>query len=91
MGAGLTSSLVEERRGEERRHADGHADICPYMDMLMDMLMDDGPVPQYMPIYGHADGHADICPYMDMLLMDDVPIFSRAHVGPASPASPLVS
>ena len=53
MGAGLTSSLVEERRGEERRHADGHADICPYMetyahslveerrggDMLMDMLI----------------------------------------------------
>ena len=50
-------------------HADGHADICPYMDMLlmMDMLMDmlmmcaDGHADdvRHMPIYGHADGHAD--------------------------------
>ena len=56
MGAGLTSSLVEERRGEERRHADGHADICPYMDML---LMDDVPIYGPGAVYGHADGHAD--------------------------------
>ena len=38
-------------------------DICPYMDMLMDMLMmcADGHADdvRHMPIYGHADGHAD--------------------------------
>ena len=50
------------------------SDICPYMDMLMDMLMmsdichaDDV---RHMPIYGHADvrhmpiyGHADVPTY----------------------------